>query len=292
MKFANSATTTRTILLVSIFILIAILLSVSFLPIPAEADGLVPCGGDGEPGCSVCHLVTLANNVINFIVQISFVVASLLFAYAGFLFFTGGTNPTQITNAKKIFTNTFIGIIIILTSWLVVNVILKTLVDEGVNPFTRILCQDRGQTDPGDGALHNLGVDVSPVNTTHSNNDVDNTRPPLTGPGSGADSYASTPVSSSQFCSDVRGNGWTGVDDRFCDGTVPSGQICCGQFPSTSGTTVGTRRISPDNISEISRFISTCVSRAGSTSFDCITNKGYDTRGDEICLVRKYTCTY
>ncbi|MBI2617927.1 hypothetical protein HYW58_00495, partial [Candidatus Kaiserbacteria bacterium] len=85
----------------------------------AQAGGLVPCNG---PECNICHLTQLAQRFIEFIVRITFIAAALLFAYAGFLFFTGGTSPERITNARKIFTNTFVGIIIVLTSWLVVDV--------------------------------------------------------------------------------------------------------------------------------------------------------------------------
>lgn len=106
----------------------------------AQAGGLVPCNG---PECNICHLTQLAQNFIEFVVRITFIAAALLFAYAGFLFFTGGTSPDRITNARKIFTNTFVGIVIVLTSWLVVDVILKTLVGQGVNPFTSILCDIR-----------------------------------------------------------------------------------------------------------------------------------------------------
>lgn len=109
-------------------------------------SGLVPCGSPGQPECNVCHLTQLAQNFVEFFVRITFIAAALLFAYAGFLFFTGGASPDRITNARKIFTNTFVGIIIVLTSWFVVDVILKTLVGQGVNPFTSIFCDARTQS--------------------------------------------------------------------------------------------------------------------------------------------------
>jgi hypothetical protein len=119
---------------------IVLILIFSFLPISAEAAGLVPCGGgSGEPECSVCDLVTLADNVINFIIQLSFVISALLFAYAGFLFFTAGADPGKVTSARKIFTNAIIGIIIILTAWLLVNVLLTVLTGDSAGRFTGIL---------------------------------------------------------------------------------------------------------------------------------------------------------
>ena len=90
--------------------------------------------------CNTCDLAKLAENLINFMVQISFVISALLFAYAGFLFFTAGADSGKVSNARKIFTNTIIGIVIILTAWLVVNVIISVMTGQGLNPFTEVLC--------------------------------------------------------------------------------------------------------------------------------------------------------
>ncbi|HED37915.1 MAG TPA: hypothetical protein ENI76_06695 [Ignavibacteria bacterium] len=104
----------------------------------AQAGGLVPCNG---PDCNLCDVAKLAENSISFIVQISFVISALLFTYAGFLFLTAGADSGKVSSARKIFTNTIIGIVIILTAWLVVNVILTVLTGQGVNPFTKVLCE-------------------------------------------------------------------------------------------------------------------------------------------------------
>lgn len=107
---------------------------------PAKAQALVQCGNAGQPECDLCQLAKLAERVINFIVQISFVISALLFAVAGFFYFTAGGDSGKVTTARKILTDTVVGILIILTAWLVVNVLLTTLVGEGLNPFTSILC--------------------------------------------------------------------------------------------------------------------------------------------------------
>ena len=107
-------------------------------PGAALAAPLVPCFG---ADCNLCQLSKLAQNVIEFIVQIAFIVAALLFAYAGFLYFTSGASADNVTKARSVFTNAFWGIIIVLTAWLIVNVILVTLTGKGVSPFTKILCE-------------------------------------------------------------------------------------------------------------------------------------------------------
>jgi len=107
---------------------------------PVVAQALVQCGNAGQPECNLCHLAQLAERVINFIVKVSFVIAALLFATAGAFYFTAGADPGRVSSARKILTDTVIGIVIILTAWLVVNVLLTTLTGEGVNPFTEVLC--------------------------------------------------------------------------------------------------------------------------------------------------------
>ncbi|NQV93088.1 hypothetical protein HQ403_01155 [Candidatus Kaiserbacteria bacterium] len=151
----------RHIILASIFSLF--LIGAVFLVSPNAsyaAEPLVQCGGTGQLECSLCELAKLAERVINFIVQVSFVIAALLFAIAGAFYFTAGGDPGRVSSAHKILKDTVIGIIIILTAWLVVNVILAALTKEGgLNPFTSVLCQNRehanefqGINTPSDGS--------------------------------------------------------------------------------------------------------------------------------------------
>jgi len=104
-------------------------------PAFAQARGIVPCSG---PDCQVCHLTILAQNVIEFLVRVAFIVAALAFAVAGFFYFTTGANPGNVEKAHAIFKNTFIGLIFVLGSWLIIDVILHVLAGEGVRVFTQL----------------------------------------------------------------------------------------------------------------------------------------------------------
>jgi hypothetical protein len=99
-------------------------------------SGLVPCGygaftggseGSSSTGCQACHLATLIQNVINFAIGLSIPLAAALFAWAGVLFFTSADSPGQRDQAKKIFKNAFIGFLIAITAWLVVNTVLHVI---------------------------------------------------------------------------------------------------------------------------------------------------------------------
>ncbi|MBP9749643.1 MAG: hypothetical protein KBD21_02845 [Candidatus Pacebacteria bacterium] len=120
---------------------------------------LVPCGddvvvsGDSKTGytycneCSACHLQQLAQNVLNFLVGVMSAVAALLFVNAGILYTTAPTNPSAVSKAHNIFKNTLIGILIILSAYLLIDFGLKALLGEngsvmGFGPWNTILCKD------------------------------------------------------------------------------------------------------------------------------------------------------
>ncbi len=103
-----------------------------------SSGGLVPCEGFL---CRACDLVTLANNVINFGVGFSVVVATLMFAYAGILYTTAATSgPEQIKKAHKVFGNIFVGLILVLTAWLIVDLTLSVLSGRGIAIWSNIKC--------------------------------------------------------------------------------------------------------------------------------------------------------
>ena len=57
----------------------------------APGDPIVPqCsfGGGSGPYCQACDLLQLANNIIAFTIYLSAFIATIMFAYAGFLYVT------------------------------------------------------------------------------------------------------------------------------------------------------------------------------------------------------------
>ena len=126
----------------TIFTLAAILL---VTPIIAAAAGLVPCGGDGEPACQACYVVTLMNNVIGWLVTVLTAVVAIVFVVSGLKLVTSAGNPAVMEAAKKTITNTFIGFVIILAAWLLVDFGMKALLNGGVGnvgagPWNSIQC--------------------------------------------------------------------------------------------------------------------------------------------------------
>ncbi|MEK7090637.1 MAG: transglycosylase SLT domain-containing protein, partial [Patescibacteria group bacterium] len=140
--------------------------------------GLVPCGTETYPAgtiknvggrdvdvsgqvsnpCSICHIFTLLQNLLNFLWwYISIPLATLMLAYAGFLLMIpslGSGSPPMITKGKKVLKNTVVGIIIVFFSWLFIDTIIKVLAGQELGsrgaaeigeygPWNKVNCDTR-----------------------------------------------------------------------------------------------------------------------------------------------------
>ncbi len=90
------------------------------------SKGLIPCNG---LDCQACHLATLAQKIINFLLGLSIPLAAVMFAYAGVIYFTSGVEMSinKVQKAHDIFRSVGIGFMIVLGAWLGVQTVLKTI---------------------------------------------------------------------------------------------------------------------------------------------------------------------
>lgn len=108
-----------------VLILIAIVPSITFAQIPTQ---IVPQSCNDVGGCkSLCQVGELAQNVLNLGIYIAVFLSAILFAYAGWQYLTAGGEPGKAGEARKIFWNVGVGLIIILAAWLIVDLIIKML---------------------------------------------------------------------------------------------------------------------------------------------------------------------
>lgn len=98
------------------------------LPSLSFAAGVVPCGGTGEPACQACHFVQLGQNLIVWFIGIMASIIALIFAIGGMKMVMSGGGE-GVSAAKAMMTNSVIGLIILLSAWLVVDTVLKMFVD-------------------------------------------------------------------------------------------------------------------------------------------------------------------
>ncbi len=123
-------------LIFSFIVVLSLFVGVSSVnaKVPGIDAPIVPCTGIDD--CNFGSLVTLAQNIITFLLYASSAIAAACFFFAGYLYLTANGNSGQITRAHNIFKNVVIGLIIALSAWLIVSTILKALVPADVANYS------------------------------------------------------------------------------------------------------------------------------------------------------------
>ncbi len=115
----------------SLIILAVITTYFLFAPIEsvtAQTEGLVQLSQCSGTDCTACNIVHLANGVIKWLIGILFVVFAVLVAIAGIRLVVSGGNSRALDQAKETFINAIIGLLIILSAWLVIDTIMRVLI--------------------------------------------------------------------------------------------------------------------------------------------------------------------
>lgn len=103
----------------------------------AASSGLVVCGNTVAGGvttdaCGWADVVNQISVIINFLIfSIAAPLGAIMFAYAGFLYITNGGNESKIKQAHDVFLYVFIGLVVALAAWLVMNFILDFFLRTG-----------------------------------------------------------------------------------------------------------------------------------------------------------------
>ncbi len=140
------------------FLLLALFLFMLFVPmgmvysatgdLPEFSGPIVPeCGigtGVSPFACGACDLINLSQNIVNFFVFFATAIAVLMFVYAGVLYIFALGDTGQIKKAHGIFVNVFVGFIIVLAAWLIIDLIMTTFLADGnvkgLGPWNEVLC--------------------------------------------------------------------------------------------------------------------------------------------------------
>lgn len=128
------------------FVIVA-LFTIMFLfsPVMVLGQGLpsqiVPTSCNGEGGCqSICDVALLAQNVLNTGIFIAVFLSAILFAYAGWEAVTAGGSAEKMGKAKSVFVNVLIGLIIILSAWIIIDTLMRTVTNAEFGFWNKI-CQ-------------------------------------------------------------------------------------------------------------------------------------------------------
>lgn len=108
--------------------LLILIITLGFLTLPLTcwaAEILPGCISDGN--CGLCDIIQTGINIFRWILGILGGAALLLFVWHAFGFLIAGGNKEKIETSKKALIHTVIGIIIILGSWFLVNMVIVLL---------------------------------------------------------------------------------------------------------------------------------------------------------------------
>ena len=122
---------------IKIFLLGIVLLSVmgmsSTFVYADTTGGIVPCGkntGENEDksqACTICHLIEGIHNIVQKIVGLIVVTATVVIVVAGVMYIVSAGNPAMITMAKTAMKNALIGVIVVLTAFMMITFIVNTV---------------------------------------------------------------------------------------------------------------------------------------------------------------------
>ncbi|MFZ3031696.1 MAG: hypothetical protein WA082_01550 [Candidatus Moraniibacteriota bacterium] len=125
-----------------LFLTTFFLLGMAFALAPSDvqAAGLVPCGlNEGTPAekapCTVCHIIIGGNGVIAWGLKIMATIAIVVIFAMGVLYIVSAGDQGLMQKAKGGIWAALIGFAIMLSAWLIVNIVLAVLVDKSKEPF-------------------------------------------------------------------------------------------------------------------------------------------------------------
>jgi uncharacterized membrane-anchored protein YitT (DUF2179 family) len=120
-----------------VFPLVSFALKSELIPCGTESTPLVTkdgvqTGGEIIEPCTFNHLLTMVNNVVDFVLfRLALPIAAILFAYAGFMLITSGGEVGKKKKALGVFWNVGLGLVIMAAAWLIINTILSILGFDG-----------------------------------------------------------------------------------------------------------------------------------------------------------------
>lgn len=115
------------------------------LPDACKCENVQTIDGESGPistapgwGC----VLQVIQNLIRLAISLGIVLATLALVYAGFTWMTSGANPGRREQGRTLLINVLVGLFVMLSAWLVVDFVMKTLYDGakgGFGPWNSIL---------------------------------------------------------------------------------------------------------------------------------------------------------
>ncbi len=122
------------LILINIFIFVFFFIGFAHAGGSLFPEKLVPCDG---PDCNLGKLAEGAGNLLKFLIGITVVGSVLVFAWAGFKYMSNLGDAAKVKQAHGIFKNVAIGLVVVLSAWLIVSTLLKLLTGSNLNERQR-----------------------------------------------------------------------------------------------------------------------------------------------------------
>ena len=103
------------------------------------AAGLVPCGEEGNP-CAFCHLFEMGNRILKYLMEITVLLGVIFIVFGGVMMMLAGSSPKKLQDSKNIISGAIIGIIIMLTSWIILGTFFHLMTGGANWPWQEIKC--------------------------------------------------------------------------------------------------------------------------------------------------------
>lgn len=196
-----------------------------FFPMLAQAQtlGLTEALCDGTD-CSACHLAELANRLIKWLIGIVVMLFAVLAVWAGFGLVTSGGNPSALQDAKSRFTNAFIGLLIVLSAWILVDTLMRGIVNgtngeiENYGPWSEVKCATQSAS-----RIDSDTLEITMEDTSLSGTDV------FIGPGMGGPGGPVTLAPAGSSC-------FPGPNGIYDGGPMQGGDDVCLSASNVSGS--------------------------------------------------------
>jgi hypothetical protein len=126
----------KSIKIVALSLLMFLTLGMGNVSYVAAFDGpIVPCGTGNpkESACTICDLAAGINNIMKFITGIIAYAAAVIVVVAGIIYIVSSGNPQMTSMAKSAIKNAAIGLVIVITAFLIVHFIILAIVQGDTN---------------------------------------------------------------------------------------------------------------------------------------------------------------
>lgn len=112
---------------------------------PADPQGnFSTCNG---PDCDYCDVTAMIEKVIRWLVLVLTIIGALLFVYAGFIYTSSRGDVGRTKKGKDMLVSVIVGFIVLLSAWMIIDVIMKTFVGGDVGVWNSVTEQCGEQRD-------------------------------------------------------------------------------------------------------------------------------------------------